>query len=54
MSKPEQAKAVIVHGTFQHLEPAVSSPSRSEQGITVAVHLETGGGQVDGKRWRLV
>ena len=52
MSKPEQAKAVIVHGTFQQLDSAVSSPSKSHV-MSVAVHLISGSGQVDRKRWRV-
>ena len=52
MSKPEQAKAVIVHGTFQQTEPVVSSPSKSHV-ISVAVHSKSGSGQVDRKRWRV-
>ena len=46
VSKPEQAKAVIVHGTFQHIKLAVSTPSTTEQGIFVPSHSTAGGGQV--------
>ena len=52
VSKPEQAIAVIVHGTFQQTEPVVSSPSKSHV-ISVAVHSKSGSGQVDRKRWRV-
>ena len=46
VSKPEQAKAVMVHGTFQHIKLAVSTPSTTEQGIFVPSHSTAGGGQV--------
>ena len=41
---------MIVHGTFQHLEPLVSTPSKSHVTST-ASHSASGSGQVD-RSWR--